>query len=262
MIRGLYTAATGLNAQQLEIDVIANNIANVNTTGFKQSRTNFQDLLYQALVEPGAATSATTQNPTGIQVGLGVRPASVEKIFTQGDLTSTGNQLDMAIEGQGFFAVTQPDGTTAYTRSGSFKLDSTGQIVTSDGYLLQPGFTIPETAQSISIGQDGTVTYTEAGNPTPSTLGQISLTRFPNEAGLRAAGRNLFEETESSGSPTSGIGGTDGFGRIAQGSLETSNVRIVDEVVKMILANRSYDANSKAVQAADEILSQSINLKR
>lgn len=262
MIRGLYTAATGLSAQQLQIDTIANNLANVNTTGFKQSRTEFQDLLYQYSVQPGAPTSQSTQNPTGIGVGLGVRPVATQKIFTQGDLTSTGNELDWSIEGKGFFQVTLPDGSTAYTRSGSFKLDAQGQIVTADGYVLQPGFSIPETAQAISVGEDGTVTYTEAGNPTASNLGQITLARFPNDAGLRAMGRNLYQETEASGTATSGVGGTDGFGRISQGNLENSNVSVVQEVVRMILANRGYDANSKALQAADEMLSSSINLKR
>ena len=263
MIRALYTAATGMHAQETNIDVIANNLANVNTTGFKKSRADFQDLMYQYLVEPGAPTSsANTQNPSGIQVGLGVRTAAVQKIFAQGDLASTGNQLDIAIEGDGFFQIRLPDGNNAYTRSGSFQLDNTGQIVTSDGYVLDPGITIPPEALSVSIGEDGTVSVRVPNTSAPQQLGQLTGVRFANNAGLRAVGRNLYEETDSSGTPVTGIFSENGYGRVSQGFLESSNVSVVDQVVNMITAQRAYEASSKGIQAADDMLSQAINLKR
>ncbi len=262
MIRALYTAATGMNAQETNIDVIANNLANVNTTGFKKSRADFQDLMYQYVVEPGAATSSTTANPSGIQVGLGVKTAAVQKIFAQGDLTSTGNQLDVAVEGDGFFQVTLPDGSSSYARAGSFRLDDSGQIVTPDGYIVSPGLTIPPDALSVSIAEDGQVSVRQPGSPTPSTLGQLSAVRFSNNAGLRAIGRNLYEETSSSGSPISGVFGESGFGRLSQGFLETSNVSVVEQVVNMITAQRAYEASSKGINSADEMLNQAINLKR
>ncbi|MBX7137147.1 MAG: flagellar basal-body rod protein FlgG [Oligoflexia bacterium] len=262
MIRALYTAATGMNAQETNIDVISNNLANVNTTGFKKSRADFQDLFYQYVVEPGAPTSATTNNPSGVQIGLGVKTASVQKIFAQGDLTSTGNQLDLAIEGDGFFQVTLPDGSTSYSRAGTFRLDDTGQIVTPDGYAVSPGITVPPDALSVSIGQDGTVSVRQPGSATATDVGQLTGVRFPNNAGLRATGRNLYEETSSSGAPVSGVFGENGFGRVSQGFLETSNVSVVGEVVGLITAQRAYEASSKGISTADEMLGQAINLKR
>lgn len=262
MIRALYSSATGMHAQETNIDVIANNLANVNTTSYKKSRADFQDLMYQYLVEPGAPTSATTKNPSGIQVGLGVKTAAVQKVFSQGDLASTNNQLDVAIEGDGFFEIQLPDGTTAYTRAGSFQLDENGQMVTSDGYILQPALTVPNDAQAIIIGEDGTVSVRQPGTPTPAELGQITAVRFPNNAGLRAIGRNLYLETQSSGTPVNGIFSEEGFGRLSQGFLESSNVSVVEQVVNMITAQRAYEASSKGIQAADDMLREGINIKR
>jgi flagellar basal-body rod protein FlgG len=262
MIRALYTSATGMQAQETNIDVISNNLANVNTTGYKKSRADFQDLIYQYIVEPGAKTSETTANPSGVQVGLGVKTASVQKLFEQGDLQSTGNQLDVAIEGDGFIPVTMPDGTEVYTRSGSFQMNENGEVVTSDGYTLASGITVPNDAMAVTIGQDGTVTVRQPGSATPSSVGQIQGVRFPNNSGLRAIGRNLFEETVSSGSPVPGTFGEDGLGRLNQGFLETSNVSVVEQVVNMITAQRAYEASSKGIQSADDMLSQAINLKR
>lgn len=262
MIRALYTAATGMKAQELNIDVIANNLANVNTNSFKKSRADFQDLMYQYLLEPGAPTSSNTKNPTGIHVGLGVRPAAVQKVFAQGDLVSTSNQLDVAIEGDGFFEVQLPDGTQAYTRAGNFRMDESGQLVSPDGYLLTPTITVPPDAQSVTIGQDGTVSVTQPGNAAASQVGQITAARFTNNAGLKALGRNLYQETESSGSPITGIFSENGFGRLSQGFLESSNVSVVEQVVNMITAQRAYEASSKGITSADEMLNQAINLKR
>lgn len=262
MIRALYTAATGMQAQETNIDVISNNLANVNTTGYKKSRADFQDLMYQYVVEPGAPTSQSTISPSGIQVGLGVRTASVQKVFQQGDLTSTGNQLDVAIEGDGFFQVTRPDGTIGYSRSGSFQLDATGQLVTSDGLPIAPGITVPADALRTTIGQDGTVSVTQPGSAQPAQVGQLSAVRFSNNSGLRAVGQNLYEETASSGSPVSGVFSQTGFGRLAQGFLESSNVSVVEQVVSMITAQRAYEASSKGISTADEMLGQAIALKR
>lgn len=263
MIRALYTAATGMTAQELHIDVIANNLANVNTTGYKKGIASFQDLIYQQLVEPGAPTSATgAQNPSGIQIGLGVKASAVQKVFSQGDLSSTGNQLDLAIEGDGFFEITLPDGTLAYTRAGNFQRDSTGQIVTPDGYAVSPGLTLPPNVLSVSVGEDGIISYTVPGQTAATQLGQLTAVRFQNNAGLRAIGRNLFQETEASGSPQSGQFTLDGAGRVVQGYLETSNVSVVEQVVNMITAQRAYEANSKGIQTADDLLTAAINLKR
>jgi flagellar basal-body rod protein FlgG len=262
MIRALYTAATGMNAQETNIDVISNNLANVNTVGFKKGRADFQDLMYQYVVEPGAQTSQTTTNPTGVQVGLGVKTTAVQKVFTQGDLSSTGNQLDVAVEGDGFFQVLRPDGTFAYTRTGVFQLDANGLLVTSDGYQLQPGITIPQDALKITIAQDGTVTVQQPNNPAPTQVGQLIGVRFPNNAGLRALGQNLYEETQASGAPVNGIFSQLGFGRLNQGFLESSNVSVVEQVVNMITAQRAYEASSKGITTADEMLNQAINLKR
>jgi flagellar basal-body rod protein FlgG len=262
MIRALFTSATGMHAQETNIDVIANNLANVNTTGFKKSRADFEDLIYQYLIEPGSPTSATTSNPSGIQVGLGVKTSSVQKVFTQGDLTSTSNQLDIAIEGDGFFQVQMPDGSLAYTRSGTFRLDQQGQMVTPEGYPLAPGITIPQEALGITIGLDGTVSVRQPGQAAENNVGILTGVRFPNNTGLRAIGRNLYLETPSSGTPTTGVFSQVGFGTLNQGFLESSNVSIVDQVVSMITAQRAYEASSKGVSTADEMLSQAINLKR
>lgn len=261
MIRALYSAATGMHAQETNIDVISNNLANVNTPGYKKSRADFQDLMYQYVVEPGAPTSATTKNPTGIQVGLGVKTSSVQKVFTQGDLTSTGNQLDVAIEGDGFFQVTKADGTTAYTRTGSFRMNENGELVTPDGFQVSPGVTIPTDALGITIGQDGTVSVRTPGSTTPTQVSTLTAVRFPNNAGLRAVGQNLYEETVSSGSPVTGTFGDSGFGRLNQGFLESSNVSVVEQVVNMITAQRAYEASSKGINTADEMIGQAINLK-
>jgi flagellar basal-body rod protein FlgG len=251
-----------MNAQETNIDVISNNLANVNTSGYKKSRADFQDLVYQYLVEPGAPTSATTQNPSGIQVGLGVKTAAVQKVFAQGDLASSTNPLDVAIEGDGFFQVQLPDGTAAYTRAGAFQLNSDGQLVTADGYQIDPGITIPAEAVAIQIAQDGNVSYTTPGTATPTQVAPLTGVRFPNNAGLKAIGRNLFIETGSSGTPTQGVFGENGLGRLNQGFLESSNVSVVEQVVNMITAQRAYEASSKGVSTADEMLGQAINLKR
>jgi len=262
MIRSLYTAATGMEAQRLNIDVVANNLANVNTTGYKRSRADFQDLIYQTISEPGATSAEGMQIPSGIQVGLGVRTIAVQKMFEQGDFTSTGNSLDIVIEGDGFFQITKPDGEIAYTRSGAFKLDSEGRVVTSDGYPLDPAMTIPTDTTSITIGTDGRVTVTQAGSTTPAEVGQITLARFSNPAGLKAIGKNLFMETESSGEATTANPGTDGMGTVIQGYLEMSNVNVVEEMINMIVSQRAYEINSKAVTASDEMLQVVNNLIR
>lgn len=262
MIRALYTAATGMNAQETNIDVISNNLANVNTTGFKKGRADFQDLMYQMAMEPGAQTSQNTRNPSGIQIGLGVKTAAVQKVFTQGDLVSTGNELDMAIEGEGFFQIQRPDGTLAFTRSGNFRLNDQGTIVTPDGFTLDPVIQVPQDATSISIAQDGIVTVKQPGQAIPQQIGQITAVRFPNPAGLKALGQNMYEETGSSGVPLQGLFNQLGFGRVSQKFLETSNVSVVEQVVNMITAQRAYEANSKAITSSDDMLSQAINLKR
>ena len=262
MMRSLFTAATGMEAQRLNIDVVANNLANVNTTGFKRSRADFQDLLYQDEKTAGASAAEGLQIPSGIQVGLGVRPVAVQKIFAQGDFASTGNPLDLVIEGGGFFQVPKPDGELAFTRSGSFKLNSDGRIVTSDGYPLEPTITIPTNTTSITVGTDGKITVTQPGNNTPTEVGRITLARFSNPAGLKSVGRNLYTPTDSSGEAITGNPGTDGMGTIGQGFLELSNVNVVEEMVNMIASQRAYEINSKAVQASDEMLQVINNLKR
>ena len=255
MIRALYTAATGMEAQQLNIDVIANNLANVNTTGFKKSRADFQDLLYQTLRAPGASTSNTSQSPTGIQVGLGTRPAAVQRINTQGDYTQTGNDLDLAIEGNGYFQVQLPDGTLAYTRAGAFKTDATGNIVTSDGMPLVGAPQIAAGTINITIGSDGTVSGLPPGAATVTSLGsQIQTARFANPAGLNALGKNLFQESDTSGTAELGVPGQDNRGTLLQGYLENSNVSVVEELVALIASQRAYEVTSKAIQTADEML--------
>lgn len=254
MIRSLWTGTTGMHAQQLNIDVIANNLANVSTTGFKKSRADFQDLLYQTMKVPGSQTSADTQSPTGILVGLGVRPAAVTKIFTQGDLIQTENELDVAIEGNGFLQVEMPNGTTAYTRAGALKRDSNGRITTSDGYPILPALTIPDGATQVSISETGIVSAI-IGDDTESTeIGTLELATFTNNAGLSAIGRNLFQETSASGTAITGTPGSDGLGTLMQTYLEGSNVNIVEEMANMITTQRAYEINSKTIQTSDEMM--------
>ena len=256
----LYSAATGMLAQQTALDNISNNLANVNTTGFKKSKIEFQELLYQTTRAPGADLGSGNQLPTGIQVGQGSRPVATARIFTNGDLTQTGEQLDVAVQGTGFFQVQMPDGTNAYTRDGAFKTDSTGRIVTSDGLPLQAGFQpIPAGTTNITMGSTGNVTYTGA---TGNSTFQVQLVRFANPAGLESMGGNLYKETAASGTPQLGTPGSNGFGTLNQGYLELSNVKVVEEMVNMIVAQRAYEVNSKAVQAADEMMQQSNNLRR
>jgi flagellar basal-body rod protein FlgG len=262
MIRALFTAATGMLAQQLNLDSIANNLANVNTTGFKRNRVDFQDLLYQTLRPAGTRSAGGVEVPTGIQVGHGTRPVATQKIWSQGNFQQTENPLDLVIEGDGFFQLNRPDGTIAYTRAGAFKRDSQGQIVNSDGYVLQPALTIPDDAASISIGSDGTVSVITAGQTTPQQLGQVELARFPNPAGLNAIGKNLFLETAASGAAVTGVPGQNGTGSVNQGFLEMSNVAVVEEMVQMIAAQRAFEVNSKAIRSADEMLAISNNLSR
>jgi flagellar basal-body rod protein FlgG len=258
MIRALFTAASGMSAQQLNVDVIANNIANVNTSGFKRSRPDFQDLMYQTLSTAGAAATQSTQIPVGMQVGLGVKPVAIQKLFTQGDFQATGNSLDMVIEGDGFFQITMTDGTINYTRAGAFKLDKDGNIVNSDGYQLAPGFTIPSGTTSITIGQDGTISAKTASSPTPVVVGQIELATFINPAGLSALGKNLFSATDASGTATAAKPGSDGAGTINQGFLEMSNVNVVEELANLIIAQRAFEMNTKCVTTADQML-QNVN---
>ena len=262
MIRSLWTAATGMQAQSLNIDVISNNLANVNTTGFKRSRADFQDLLYETLRIAGAASTAGTEVPTGIQLGHGTRPAAVQKLFIQGDYQHTENELDMAIDGGGFFQILQADGETAYSRAGAFKLDSQGRVVTSDGFLLQPEITVPADTVSIAIGLDGTVSVIQAGATESTEIGTLELARFVNPAGLNSIGRNLYRPTTASGAAVAGTPGTEGFGTLSQGYLEMSNVNVVDEMVNMISAQRAYEINSKTIRTADEMLQMANQLKR
>lgn len=263
MSRALSIAASGMQAQALNIDVIANNLANVSTTGFKRSRADFQDLLYQTLRPAGADSSSGKQVPTGIQLGQGTRPVATQKIFIQGNYQRTENELDIAIEGSGFFQIMQPNGEVAYSRSGAFKLNSNGEIVTSDGYLLEPAITVPSGTVSVSIGMDGTVSALTAGSvAAPTQIGTIDLAQFPNPAGLSSIGRNLYLNTAASGNVTTGTAGKNGLGTLSQGNLEMSNVSVVDEMVNMITAQRAYEINSKSIQAADEMLQTANNLKR
>jgi flagellar basal-body rod protein FlgG len=254
MIRSLWIAKTGLDAQQTQLDVISNNLANVGTTGFKRSRAVFEDLLYQTLRQPGAQSSQQTQLPTGLQLGTGVRPVATERIETQGNLQQTGNSLDVAINGKGYLQVTMPDGTTAYTRDGSLHLDNQGQLVTSSGYAISPAITIPSNAQSVTIGRDGVVSVTQSGQAQPTQVGSIQLATFINAAGLESRGENLLIETASSGSPTANAPGSNGAGVLQQGFVETSNVNVVEELVNMIQTQRAYEINSKAVQTSDQML--------
>jgi flagellar basal-body rod protein FlgG len=262
VIRALYTAASGMSAQQLNLDTIANNLANSSTTGFRQLRLEFQDMLYQNLITPGAAQSQTTVS-AGLQVGLGTRSAATEVIMTQGELNQTNNPLDMAIEGNGFFQVQRPDGTTAYTRAGQFYQNNQGTIVTTAGDPLLPTITIPANATSITVTQYGVVNATLPGQTNPTQLGQIQLATFANPGGLQSMGSNLLQQTLSSGDPVLGNpGGTEGLGTLQQGYLENSNVDVITEFVQMVLAQRAYESNSKVIKAADDMYSQVNNMTR
>lgn len=254
MIRSLWIARTGLDAQQTNLDVIANNLANASTNGFKRSRAVFEDLLYQTMRQPGAQSSQSTQIPAGLQIGTGVRPVSTARIYTKGSLQQTNNELDAAIDGAGFFQVLLPDGTTAYTRDGSFQRDNQGQIVTSSGYPLQPSITIPSNATGISIARDGVVSVVLAGSAVPTEIGSIQLATFVNNGGLQSIGENLFLETGSSGSPTPTTPGTNGAGILYHQYVETSNVNVAEELVSMIQAQRTYEINSRVISTSDAML--------
>lgn len=264
MLRSLWTAASGMNGMQFKVDTISHNLSNVNTTGYKKSRADFEDLLYQTMRTAGTPATEDTVTPTGIQVGLGVRTAATQKMFTQGSLQATGNKLDLAITGEGFFQIQMPDGTASYTRDGSFKIDSNGQVLTSNGYKLSPEIILPEGFKfnDITITQNGEVEVKVAGSDESIPAGQINLFRFVNPAGLTAIGENLFKETVASGEAIEGAPGVDGQGEVRQGFLEMSNVKVVDEMVDMIVAQRAYEMNSKAITTSDNLLATTVNLKR
>ena len=262
MVRSLFTAATGMIAQQTQVDVTSHNIANVNTMGYKKNRAEFADLMYQVMSYAGTPTSTTTTHPTGIEVGLGVRPQAITKIHSQGYFKETGNNLDMVIAGNGFFQVQMPDGTTAYTRNGAWKLDSDGNIVNDDGLQLVPNITIPADATQIAIGIDGTVSVLQPGAAEMQQVGQIEIVNFINPAGLHSSGDNLFLETGASGAPIIGIAGQDGLGQIKQGFVEMSNVQLVEEMTELITGQRAYEANSKAITTSDAMLQTTNELKR
>jgi flagellar basal-body rod protein FlgG len=263
MIRALYSAASGMKAEETNIDNIANNLANANTVGYKMRRAQFQDLMYQSIVQPGNAAGQQTVVPTGLQLGLGTRAASNEVVFTQGAFTETNNPLDMVIQGRGFFQVRLPSGELAYTRAGQFQMDKDGNIVTADGNALDPQITIPRDAQQIAIATDGTVSYTLPNQTAAQQAGQIQLADFQNPAGLNSLGRSLYSPTDASGDPTVGTpGGQEGMGSLVQGYVEQSNVSIVDEFINLIQAQRGYEANSKVVQAADQMYQQVNNITR
>jgi flagellar basal-body rod protein FlgG len=259
MFSSLWIAKTGLDAQQTQMDVISNNLANASTTGFKASRASFQDLMYQNEGQPGSQTTEQTQSPSGLLLGTGVKVVGSEKLFTQGAVTQTGNSLDLAVNGNGFLQVSLPDGTVAYTRDGSLHEDSTGQLVTADGYPLVPSITLPANVNSVTIGTDGTVSVTSNGSTTPTTVGTMQLANFINPAGMQAMGQNLYLETESSGAAQTGQPGINGMGTISQGSLESSNTNTVEEMVNMIEAQRTYEMNSKSISAVDDMLQFVIN---
>ena len=256
MIRSLWIARTGLDAQQTSIDVITNNLANVSTNGFKRARPVFEDLLYQTLRQPGAQSSQSTQIPAGLQLGTGARPVSTARIHTQGSLLQTGNSLDLAIDGAGFFQVLLPDGTTAYSRDGSFQKDNQGQVVTSSGYPLQPSITIPADALTITIARDGVVSITQAGTTATTQVGTVQLATFINVGGLQSVGENLFLETASSGTPTPNTPGTNGAGILNQNFVETSNVNVAEELVSMIQTQRASELNSKVISTSDQMLAR------
>ncbi|MCI5969346.1 flagellar basal-body rod protein FlgG [Helicobacter sp.] len=262
MMRALYTATTGMLGQQLQIDVTSNNISNVNTFGYRKERAEFADLFHQVLQYAGSSTSETTLSPTGIEIGLGVRPTAVQKIFSQGNFKETEQNLDVAITGNGFFQIELPDGTIAYTRDGSFKRDDEGNVVNSQGYLLVPNITIPDDATQINIGTDGTVTVVQGNETEVNQIGQIETANFINPAGLHALGDNLYLNTNASGDPIVGTPGLNGFGQLRQGFVETSNVKLVEEMTDLIVGQRAYEANSKSIQTADAMLQTVNQLKR
>ena len=255
MLPALWVSKTGLSAQDMNLTTISNNLANVSTTGFKRDRAEFQDLLYQIRRQPGAQSSQDSQLPTGLQLGTGVRIVGTSKMFTEGSLQTTEQPLDMAINGRGFFQILQPDGTVSYTRDGSFHLDSNGQLVTSQGYSLEPAIVLPAEVQTFTVGEDGTVSVTVSGDPTPQVVGNIQTADFVNPAGLQAIGNNLFLETASSGAPQVGTPGLTGLGTVLQNTLENSNVSVVEELVNMITTQRAYEMNSKVISTADQMLS-------
>ena len=254
MTQALWIAKTGLDAQQTRMAVISNNLANTNTTGFKRDRASFEDLLYQTVRQPGGASSAQTELPSGLSTGTGVRVAATAKQFTQGNLSQTGNALDVAVNGRGFFEVLLPDGTPAYTRDGSFQINSQGELVTNAGYPVQPGLQFPEGAQSVTIGSDGTVSVQVAGQAEAVQIGALTLTDFINPAGLQAKGENLYAETGASGPAQQGAPGENGLGLLNQGALESSNVNVVEELVSMIETQRAYETNAKAISTTDQML--------
>jgi flagellar basal-body rod protein FlgG len=262
MIKAMRTAASGMSSQQMNVDNIANNLANVNTTGFKKSKLEFQDVLYQNYRRAGVASAIGSEVPVGLAIGYGTRPAATVREFSTGDLSLTTNPLDLAIEGDGFFQVQMPDASTGYTRDGAFKLSADGRLVTSDGYFVLPEVTIPEDAIAISVGQDGVIEVQQFGQDDPSQIGQLELARFVNPAGLAAIGRNILIQTSASGDPSTGNPSQEGLGRVNQGYLEMSNVQVVDEMVNMIVAQRAYEMNSKAIQTADDMSQIANNLKR
>ena len=262
MVRSLYTAATGMVAQQTQIDTTTNNISNVNTIGYKKQRAEFADLMYQTMEHAGTATSNNTQSPTGIQVGLGTRPTAITKMFSQGNFKETGNNLDVAIAGNGFFQIETPNGEVAYSRNGSFKVDQNGTMVNSDGYPVIPQIVIPEDTTNVSIGSDGTVSVMQAGQQEPNEIGQLQLVNFVNPAGLHGKGDNLYSQTAASGDPIIAIPGEDGTGQTKQGFVEMSNVQLVDEMTDLITGQRAYEANSKAITTSDQMLQTVNQLKR
>lgn len=256
MIRSLWIAKSGMEAQQTQLDTISNNLANVGTNGFKRAHAVFEDLIYQNLRQSGAASGEGTQLPTGLQLGLGTRAVATSRNFLQGNLQQTGNRLDLAIEGNGFFQITMPDGTTGYSRDGAFQLDAQGQIVTNSGYAVVPGITVPANATTVTIARDGTVSVGLPGQATPQAVGQLQMASFANPAGLEPRGHNVFAETAASGAPAAGPPGTDGLGTVQQGFVETSNVNVVEELVSMIQTQRAYELNSKAISTSDQMLAR------
>lgn len=263
MIRALYSAGSGMSAQQLNVDNIAHNLANANTAGFKMRRAQFQDLMYQTLVQPGSSAGAQTTVPSGLQLGLGTRTVANETIFTQGDFSMTNNPLDLVIQGKGFFQIRRASGETAYSRSGSFHLDRDGNVVTQDGDALEPQITVPAEAQALNIAADGTVSYTLPGQTATQVAGQIQIANFANPAGLNSIGKNLYMPTDASGEAQIGTpGGQEGMGALLQGYVEQSNVSVVSEFINLIVAQRAYEANSKIVKAADEMYQEANNVTR
>ncbi|MDK2123738.1 flagellar basal-body rod protein FlgG [Parachitinimonas caeni] len=254
MIRSMWIAKTGMDAMQMNIDVISNNLANVNTNGFKRARPVFEDLLYQTMRQPGAASSQQTQLPTGLQLGTGVKPVATERIHGQGNLQLTDNPFDLAVSGEGFFQIQMPDGSTGYTRDGAFHVNSTGQLVTSSGYPVLPGITVPQGATRFSVSRDGVVSVTTQGQAQPTQLGNLQLATFINNGGLQSIGENLYLETAASGAPITGAPGSNGLGVLNQSYVETSNVNITEELISMIQAQRAYEINSRSIQTSDQML--------